>query len=117
MTKYVFFDMFIVSLLLKTLQVTSMICIHQSLLRTFFIKFFRFFSKPFPSKLWLLRVCSTSLLKILWKKEKLLIRSTISFSDSVFYPFGELSVSSKLKLSSANSFTLKESKICRLGKG
>ena len=32
-------------------------------------------------------VCSTSLLKTLWKKEKLLITSNFSFSHSVFYPF------------------------------
>ena len=40
---------------------------------------------PFPNKPWFLRVYSTSLLKTLWEKEKLLIRS-------VFYPFEELSV-------------------------
>ena len=38
-----------------------------------------------------LRVCSTGLLKTLWKKEILLITSNFSFSHSVFYPFGELS--------------------------
>ena len=38
------------------------------------------------------------------------------FPTVFFYPFGELSVifSSNLKLSSANSFSLEESKICRL---
>ena len=45
---------------------------------------------PFPNKPWFLRVCSTSLLKILWEKEKLLIRSNFSVSHSVFYPFREL---------------------------
>ena len=45
---------------------------------------------PFPNKPWFLRVCSTSLLKTLWEKEKLLITSNFSFSHSVFYPFGEL---------------------------
>ena len=38
-----------------------------------------------------LRVCRISLLKTLWKKEKLLIMSNFSFSHSVFYPFRELS--------------------------
>ena len=45
---------------------------------------------PFPNKPWFLRVCSLSLLKTLWEKEKLLITSNFSFSHSVFYPFGEL---------------------------
>ena len=44
---------------------------------------------PFPNKPWFLRVCSTSLLKTLWEKEKLLVTSNFSFSHSVFYPFGE----------------------------
>ena len=46
---------------------------------------------PFPNKPWFLRVCSTSLLKTLWEKEKLLVMSSFSFSRSVFHPFGELS--------------------------
>ena len=46
---------------------------------------------PFPNKPWFLRVCSTSLLKTLWEKEKLLVMSNFSFSHSVFYPFEELS--------------------------
>ena len=37
------------------------------------------------------------------------------FSISAFYTYGELSVI--YKLLSANSFSLEESKICRLGKG
>ena len=53
---------------------------------------FLLFINPFPNKPWLLRVCSTSFLKTLWKKEKLLIMSNFSFSHSVFHPFGELSV-------------------------
>ena len=48
--------------------------------------------KPFPNKPWFLRVCSTSLLKTLWEKEKLLVTSNFSFSHSVFYSFGELYV-------------------------
>ena len=46
---------------------------------------------PFPNKPWFLRVCSTSLLKTLWEKEKLLLTSNFPFSYSVFYPFKELS--------------------------
>ena len=46
---------------------------------------------PFPNKPWFLRVCSTSLLKTLWEKEKLLVTSNFSFFHSVFYRFGELS--------------------------
>ena len=73
---------------------------------------------PFPNKPWFLHVCSTSLLKTLWKKEKLLLTSNLSYSHSVFYPFGRLSaISSNLKLLSANSLSLNESKVCRLGKG
>ena len=46
---------------------------------------------PFPNKPWFLRVCSTSLLKTLWEKEKLLVTSNFSFSHIVFYPFRKLS--------------------------
>ena len=46
---------------------------------------------PFPNKPWFLRVCSTSLLKTLMEKKKLLVTSNFSFSISVFYPFGQLS--------------------------
>ena len=42
-------------------------------------------------KPWFLRVCSTSLLKTLWEKEKLLVTSNFSCSHSVFYLSGELS--------------------------
>ena len=45
----------------------------------------------FPNKPWFLRVCSGSLLKTLWEKEKLLVTSNFSFSHSVFYPFEKLS--------------------------
>ena len=53
---------------------------------------FYFLFNLFPSKPWFLHVCSISLLKTLWEKEKLLVTSNFSFSYSVFYPFGELSV-------------------------
>ena len=46
---------------------------------------------PFPNNPWFSQVCSTSLLKTLWEKEKLLVTSNFSFSCSVFYPSGELS--------------------------
>ena len=49
------------------------------------------FPNPFPNKPWFLCVCSTSLLKTLREKEKLLITSNFSFSHSVFYLFQELS--------------------------
>ena len=42
---------------------------------------------PFPNKPCFLRVCSTSLLKTLCEKEKLLVTSNFSFSHSIFYPF------------------------------
>ena len=45
---------------------------------------------PFPNKLWFLRICSISLLKTLWEKEKLLVKSNLSFSHSVFYFLGKL---------------------------
>ena len=45
---------------------------------------------PFPNKPWFLCVCSSSLLKTLWEKEKLLAMSNFSFSHNVFYLFGEL---------------------------
>ena len=45
---------------------------------------------PLPNKPCFLRVCSTSLLKTLWEKEKLLVTSNFSFSRSVFYLFGEV---------------------------
>ena len=45
---------------------------------------------PFPNKPWFLRVCSISLLKTLWEKEKLLVMSNFSFSHSVFQSFGKL---------------------------
>ena len=45
---------------------------------------------PFPNKPLFLRVCSTSLLKKLWEKEKLLVTSIFSSSHGVFYMFEEL---------------------------
>ena len=66
---------------------------------------------PFPNNPWFLRVCSTSLLKTLREKEKLLVTNNFSFSHSVFYPFLKLlPFSSTLKWSSASSFNLKRLK-------
>ena len=54
---------------------------------------------PFLNKPWILHVCSTSLLKMLREKEKLLVTSNFSFSHSVFYHFGQLSaIQIKLKI-------------------
>ena len=74
--------------------------------------------QPFPNNSLFLHVCSTNLLKTLWEKEKLLVTSNFSFSHNIFYPFGKSSaISSNSRLSSANSFSLEESKLCHLGKG
>ena len=57
------------------------------------------FFNPFPNKPWFLRVCSTSLLKKLREKEKLLVTSNFFFSHSVFYLFGQLpAILIKLKI-------------------
>ena len=45
---------------------------------------------PFPNKPSFLCDYSTSLLKLLWEKETLLLSSNVSFSHSVFYLFEEL---------------------------
>ena len=45
----------------------------------------------FSNKPWFFCVCSTSHLKTLWEKEKLLVTSNFSFSPSVFNHFRELS--------------------------
>ena len=51
-------------------------------------------------------------IKTLWENEKLLVTSNFSFSYIVFYPFEELStISSKYRLSSANTFSLEESNL------
>ena len=67
---------------------------------------------------WFSCVCSTSLLKTRWEKEKLLITSTLSFFPTVFTMHLEnfIPFSTNLKLLSANS-ELKLSKICHLGRG
>ena len=58
-----------------------------------FPKAFRFkVINRFPNKPWFLRVGSSSLLKTLWEKGKMLVTSNFFFSHSVFYPFRELFV-------------------------
>ena len=59
------------------------------ILLDFFPFMYRLSFHPFPNKPLFLGVCSTSLLKTLWVKEKLLITSNFSFSHSVFYPLKE----------------------------
>ena len=67
---------------------------------------------PFPNKPWLLCVCTISLLKTLWEKEKLLVPNNFSFSLSVLYPFGDpLAIFIKCEFLSAKSFSLEQSKI------
>ena len=73
---------------------------------------------PFPNKPWFARVYSTSLLKILLEKEKLLILGNFSFPHSVFYLFLEdfSPFSSNLKFSLSVSMSFKVSKISCFGK-
>ena len=74
---------------------------------------FCLFNYPFPKQA-LVFTC----LKTLWEKEKLLMISNFSFSHSVFYPLDNfLLFSTNSKLSSANSFSLEESKTFCLGEG
>ena len=74
---------------------------------------------PFPHNNTFWRPWETSLLKTLWEKEKLLVMSNFSFFHSVFFTCLDnfLPFSSNLKLSSANSFSLEESKIGHLVMG
>ena len=65
--------------------------------------FFPFAFNHCPNKPWFLSVCSTSLLKTLWEKEKLLVTSNFNFFHSVLKNF--LPFSSNLKMS-ANCFSL-----------
>ena len=75
---------------------------------------------PFPNKLcfYVFAIEVHYILKTPCEKEKLLVTSNFSFSHSVFYTVGELlPFPSNLKLSSDNSFSLEQSKICGLEKG
>ena len=70
---------------------------------------------PFANNTWFLRVCSTSLLKTLWEKEKMLVTSNFSFSHSFSTSLENIPpFLSNLKLSSVNSFNLEEFNICLL---
>ena len=69
------------------------------------------FFNPFPNKPWFLRVCMTGLLKTL-REEQFILFPVFSTLLKNFLPY-----SSNLKLSSANTFSLERTKICRLGKG
>ena len=66
---------------------------------------------PFPNKPWFLRVCKSF--------ENTVGKGEISLFPTMFSTCleSDLPFSSNLKLSSAKSFNLEESKICRLGKG
>ena len=65
-----------------------------------------------------LHVCGTSILKTLWKKEKLLLMSNFFFFHSIFQPFHELyPFSSNRKLSSAHSLSFEILKNSCLEKG
>ena len=94
------------------------LCFHSFIFRISIHQVFN----TFPNKPWFLRVCNTTLWKTLVentvvkgeiaRNEQFLLFPTV-FSTHLrnFLPF-----SSNLKLSSANPFSLEESKICRLGK-
>ena len=74
------------------------------------------FVNPFSNKPFLY-VSSTSLLKTLWEKEKLLLMSSFSFSHSVFYQSWKLSaIFIKFEILVCNPFQ-EVSKICRFRKG
>ena len=79
---------YILSTLVWKMMVTHMVCFFLTVMhRVCFLSFYT----PFPNKPWFFHLCSTSLLKTLQEKEKLLVLSNFSFSHSVFYPFGKLS--------------------------
>ena len=74
---------------------------------------------PFPNKSWFLCVSSNKSFKNTVAKRTNCLQRAISPFPTVFSTLLEnfLPLSSNLKLSSANSFRLEESKISRLGKG
>ena len=74
---------------------------------------------PFPNNPWFWRVCSTSVLKTEWEKEKLLMPSKFLLFPQCFLPFLEnyLPFSSNSKLSSANSFQFGRVQHLSFGKG
>ena len=73
---------------------------------------------PFPNMPWFLHVSSTSLLKTLWEKEDLLVKSNSPFSHSVFYSFGELSaIFTKFEIVVCKHFQFGSVKKLSFGKG
>ena len=58
---------------------------------TLFPPIFSTLLNPLPNEPWFSCVCSISLLKTLWEKEKLLVTSNFSFSHSVLHSFRGLS--------------------------
>ena len=71
----------------------------------------QFITKFFPNKPWFLRVCSTSLLKTLWEKEKLLVSNNFSFSQCFLPVYREFSsISIKFEIVDCNFFVLKSLK-------
>ena len=75
------------------------------------------FLSNFPNKPMFLHDCSRSLLRTLWKKEKLFIVSNFSFSRRVFHFFRELStIFIEFIIVSANLLSLEANKVCCLGK-
>ena len=79
--------------LVSTLPCLSRLVCHTLLFVYFFKELVSFidYLNPFPNKPCFLRVCSTSPLKTLREKKKLLVMSNLFFSHSVFYPFIEIS--------------------------
>ena len=69
----------------------------------------------FPNKPAFLHACSINVLNTVGKGEIAYIEQFLLFPQRVLYTFGELlTISSSLKLSSANSFRMKQSRICHL---
>ena len=87
-------------------------CRHVSFVLCLCCRYILELFNPFPNKPWFLRVCSTILLKTLWEKENCSIRAISPFPIVVSTCVENfLPLSSNLKLSPANSFSLEESKI------
>ena len=76
------------------------------------------FFNSFPNKPWFLRVCSTSLLKILWEKREIARNEQFLLFPQCFLPFWRilLHFPTNYEFSSANSFSMEESNISRMGK-
>ena len=76
------------------------------------------FDYPFPNKPLFLNVCSTSLMKTLREKEKLLVTCSSSFTHNIFYWFEDFSsVSIKFENCLKQTLSVWKSQFCCLGKG